>query len=178
MRFYEEKDLSKIIGHFKKDNNYYQVSYLDGDIVEYFNSDKNHEEELMNRMLKDAIERDKNLYEKYKNYLPKDLIQFILTLFALGLSTNIKFLFCTLFVFTIYQIKTSISDIIKYAELEKYHNYFLIKDDLEKEENKDILNVIEFEKMYQIPINPNTIDGYSALDMRTLKKEINRRKGI
>ena len=32
--------------------------------------------------------------------------------------------------------------------------------------------------MYQIPINPNTIDGYSALDMRTLKKEINRRKGI
>ena len=64
MKFNEDPDLSEIIGNYTRNNDYYKIEYLDGSISEYYNSDNKHEEILMYRMTKEALIRDKNLYEK------------------------------------------------------------------------------------------------------------------
>jgi len=63
----------------------------------------------------------------------------------------------------------------KLKELKKYKLYLSMKDDLEKEENEDILDVIEKEKIYQIPLDINSISKYSYYDIKLLKKELDRR---
>ena len=70
------------------------------------------------------------------------------------------------------------SDISKYKELSKYHNYLSMREELKKPENRDILDIIEFDKIYQKPLNITTVDDYSVTELKILKKEIDRRKNI
>lgn len=176
MKFNEDTDLSKIIKNYTRNNNNYKIKYLDGSISEYYNSDNKYEEILLNRMTKEALTRDKKLYEKYKKYLKIDLLEFLLSIFALDLSKDIKLIYCAVVIYISFLLIKSLKHIIKYIELEKYHDYLLIKEDLKKPENSNILDIIEFDKMYQKPLNISTVDDYNAIDLKILKKEINRRK--
>ena len=176
MKFNEDTDLSEIIGNYTRNNDYYKIEYLDGSISEYYNSDNKHEEILMYRMTKEALIRDKNLYEKYKKYIKTDLIKFLFSISILKISTKVELLFCIMFIYITFLIEKSLSDISKYKELSKYHDYLSIREDLKKIENRDILDIIEFDKIYQKPLNITTVDDYSAINLKILKKEINRRK--
>lgn len=176
MKFDENTDLSEIIKNYTRNNDHYKIEYLDGSISEYYNSDNKYEETLMYRMTKEALIRDKNLYEKYKKYLKIDLLEFLLSIFALGLSQNVKLIFCIAILYLPFLLAKSLKDITKYIELEKYHDYLSIREDLKKTENRDILDIIEFDKIYQKPLNITTVDDYSAINLKILKKEINRRK--
>ena len=53
-----------------------------------------------------------------------------------------------------------------------------MREELKKPENRDILDIIEFDKIYQKPLNITTVDDYSVTELRILKKEIDRRKNI
>lgn len=175
MKFDKKEDISNTISNFEKNGNYYTINYLDGNTIEYYNSNENHEKELLDRMLENAIKRDKNMYAKYQKQIILDITNTLITVFLLGLCKNLTIFFCLAFLSLI--VKT-ISDLIKYNELDKYHDYIIIKDDLEKKENSNILDIIEVDKIHQVPINLNTIDEYSNRNIKILKREIERRKEI
>ncbi len=180
MRFYDNQEQDKILGRYKVNGTNYKKYYLDGSRAEYSSFEDNHEEELKKIMLEQSIKRDKELYKTYKDKLKKDTLELSLILLGLAITSedNLMFLYCILFILLLIKAKMSIDNLIKYKELNKYHNYLIIKEDLEKEENSNILDIIEFEKIYQIPININTLDDYSDRDIKILKKEIERRKNV
>lgn len=176
MKFSEDTDLSKIIGNFTKNDNYYKIEYLDGSVAEYYNSDDKHDKILMNRMLKDAIERDKNLYKKYKKYLINDIIKFLGTVYLLNLSRQIQLLYCLSFILNVISIVQFRKNLRNYLELKKYHDFLNIKNELEKNENKDITKLIEIDNFFKEDLNINNLDNYSNADLSLLKKELKQRK--
>ena len=130
-------------------------------------------------MLDQAIKRDNELYYKYKKYLIGDLMALLITTtsFAFATKGNMQLLACSLFILNIFYLKYVINNISKYNELKKYHIFLEIKDELDKEENKNILDVIEFDKIYQDPkgIKIDNLDNYSSHDISMIKKELKRR---
>ena len=63
-------------------------------------------------------------------------------------------------------------------DIKKYRMYLDIKEDLEKKENSDIYDIIEFDKFLQVKLDLTTIDKYRYSDVKALKKEINRRNNL
>ena len=179
MKFYDDKtEDDKIIEYLESFRNCYVVKYLYNDDIDIFYSENRYEKKKI-EMLDQAIKRDKELFGKYKNYSLQCLFTFNLSLVAFAFSTkgNLQYISCLLFIISIFYGFNLINDLKKYFELKKYHNFLEIKDDLKKEENKDILNVIEFDKYYQNPkgIEIDTLDEYSCHDIHVIKKEIKRR---
>ena len=179
MKFYDGKKAEdNIIEYIKeRNNNFYEIKYLNQDYAELrnvVNIDKDREEMSMQ-----AIERDKELYKRYRYYCIRDLVCYLSDLAALAIAfRGSRQLFaCVFFVFGYYFFNELMKDKDKYFELKKYRKFLSIRDELKKEENKNILDVIEFEKIYQDPrgIIIDNLDNYSLTDISLIKKELKRR---
>lgn len=178
MNFYDGKEEETIKEYKKHNNGYYEITYLNGESDYYYNDDPNHEEEIKEKMISQIIKRDLKFYNKCKIDYIGSTIVFLASL-PLSLESLKKDLTIVFIIATIIGAK-SLMELCenrkKLKELKKYRMYLEIAEELEKEENKNILDVIEFDKMYQVPLNLNTLDGYKNWEIKTLRKEINRRK--
>ena len=183
MKFYDDKTIDdKIIEGIKLYNYCYEVKYLNNDNTILKNLTENNLENDRIEMLRQAMERDLELYNSYKKNVIRDLLAFSFSSLSFVFSTSGKsqLLFCLLFTISIYFGNTLVSDLKKYIELKKYHIFLEIKDELKKKENNDILNVIEFDKLYQDPkgIVIDNLDNYSIFDIKIIKKELKRRSSF
>lgn len=179
MNFYEGKE-KEIIKKYSKNNDWYEILYLNGECDYYYNPKKEHELEIQEKMLKQAIKRYDELYKKYKSDNIKSTILFLISLPTSYLSISRNLLINFLISSLIASIAlTSMNDLRKkLKELKKYKIFIEIRKDLEKSENRNILDIIEFDKMYQKPLNINTLDEYNLWEIKCLKKEIDRRNKI
>ena len=177
MRFYDGKNANdSIIESIKEYNNYYEVKFLYDDDSYLINKK---EKDVKLEMLLQAQQRDEELYKKYNKAIVEDIGTYGLSVLATALATNgnAQFLSCFLFVASIYFCKSLRKDLRKHYELKKYHIFLDIRKELLKPENKDILDVIEYDKYFQDPrgIVIENLDHYSCSEMKDVKKELKRR---
>lgn len=180
MKFYDNKtNDDKIIEWIKETENNYEIKLLDNDNIIKLEKNNLVYNEKIKEMLEQATKRDKELYYKYKKHLVGDIKALVkaTVLFAFISKGNTQLLGCILFVIYLFYLKYVINDLSKYNELKKYHTFLEIKEELEKRENVDILDVIEFDKIYQDPrgIKIDNLDNYSSHDISMIKKELKRR---
>lgn len=172
---YDNEDISKVIKHFKKENNNYTIKYLDGTTTKYYNSNENHEQELLNRMLNDAIKRDKEYYSNYKKNKLIEIASYMTTILFFIQTNNIAYkqiniLFWIGIILSF--LSLSITAKIKYQskEIKKYHDYLSIINKLYKNENMDL--IVEFEKNNGYVLSINNLDLYSSEEIKHLVKNI------
>lgn len=187
MRFYDGKDPKEILGGYESrpinkfqdsDSDYLFVvkKYLDG------RSDGSYEnksilKELDDKLLELAKKRDEETFVDTRFAFDKDLMIFLLTapVAIAGAMTGVWTIFVIAGLISLHYGSKLPKELSKLNELKKYRLYISMMDELAKDENKNILDVIEFEKLYQVPLSINTLDRYSYGDMKVLKKELKRR---
>lgn len=169
MTFYDKKDLSKLISHYEFEDNKYVVEYLDGDYVKYYNSNKNHYKELNEKLLKQAISRDKDMYKFHKKL---SNIRFILSvlLSAIGIGFIFSYPALILICFCFICIINNCGFFNKYNELKKYHDYLEIEEKLRN--NHSILKKLGYDTIYDLPLNINTLDYYPNSAINMIKKYV------
>lgn len=179
MTFYYGKNLDEIIKNFTNDNYNYNIKYLDDSETTYYCTNEERKKELEFKMLEQAIKRDFIMYEPIETTLSLRFLSLITGSIACAFTFNSQLilLFCINFLLLIYNINKYIEGKNKLNELKKYRLYFEICEELEKEENKGITDILEFDKIYQKPIlNINTIDEFSLKDVKKINDEIIKRK--
>ena len=174
---YDEGKENETIKNYTKDGIWYEIVYLNNESDYYPNEDPNHELEIQERILKQAIEREEELLKKYNK---DEIISTILFLISLP-TAYISMTKAPMIIFLVSSIVAFLSGkkLIKtrkrLKDIKKYRMYLDIKEDLEKKENSDIYDIIEFDKFLQVKLDLTTIDKYRYSDVKALKKEINRR---
>lgn len=170
---YDNEDISKVIKHFKKENNNYTIKYLDGTTTKYYNSNENHEQELLNRMLNDAIKRDKEYYSNYKKNKLIEIASYMTTILFFIQTNNIAYkqiniLFWIGIILSF--LSLSITAKIKYQskEIKKYHDYLSIIEKLDKENNANL--IIDYGNGKEKILNINNLDFYSNNEIKLLLK--------
>ena len=179
MKFYEGKE-DTAIKEYTKEGIWYEIVYLNKESDYYPNEDPNHELEIQERIIKQAIEREKELLKRY-NY--EEIISSII--FFMSLPTTcigwtkgpLNLLIISGIISVLSAIKL-IKTKRRLKDIKKYRMYLDMKEDLEKKENKDIYKILEHESCYQIDLDLKTIDKYSYGDVKTLKKEIEKRNNL
>lgn len=180
MKFYDNKTYEdEIIEWMKEYKGCYEIKYLDDDHTVLIDKNRTNYQNKKVEMIRQAMERDKELYTKYRSFCIQDYVAYFTSLMAFALSTNgnKQLLSCLLIIIGVYFNWHLISDKRKLKELKKYRMFLDIRKDLEKKENKNILDVIEFDKLYQDPrgIVIENLDNYSYSDIKVIKKELKRR---
>lgn len=178
---YDGADTSKLIKRYKKDGNNYTIEYLNGDISTFYSTGDNDEQNIMNTMIEQIIERQDKI----------DIIS-INNLKHLGVCTSL-FSAVMLYANIIHEnrelllpILGLISGIIiskneskKIKELKKYKLFLeMTKDNPMRKVDDEWLDYIEFDKLYQIPLNVNTVDDYSYSDIKLLSKKMKEKNDI
>lgn len=179
MKFYDEKE-STTIKSYQTNNKLYEITYLNGECDYYYNSDEKHALEIEEKILKQILKRDEDLYKKVKLENITSTITFLLSLplTFISFSKNSLILILASLILNAILLKQTITARNRIKELKKYRIFIEIKEELNKKENHNIYDIIEFEKEYQIELNLKTIDKFSYGDVKRLKKELDRRKTI
>lgn len=178
MTFYDNEDLSNIIKEYRFKDNRYIIRYLDNSVSEFVCTKDNYNKILEEKMYNQAKDRNEKLYNKVKKELYLSLQMGCLSFMSLVFThkSNILFMDCLIIILLIYSLKEIKNNAKKLHELYKYKLYISIKKDLEKEENKTILDILDYDKFFQNPVlNLSNLDTYSLSDIKTLKKEIDLR---
>lgn len=181
MTFYYGKDLGKIIKHYSGEAYNYKIKYLDGSEVGYYCPDEKRGEILEKIMLTQAENRDKVMFEIMDDSIKLRTLSIITNSIACAFTfnTHLLMLFCLNFILLIFNLKNYIDEKTKLNELKKYRIFLAIQEELKKEENKGITDILSFDKIYQIPIlNINTIDEFSLKDVKKINEELTKRKKL
>lgn len=174
---YDNADLSRTIKDFYRDGMAYYVNYLDGSSSNYVCSSETEEERLKDLMVEQALDRqgmmkirDVELLEKMNvaaafisaagisimaNYEQYALSALLLggTFATVGKARKLK---CQLY------------------ELKKYKLFLEMSDDVARGNGEIPLEVVDHDKIYQVPLGINTVDRYSYGQVKTLYKEFYR----
>ena len=180
MKFYDGKTSNDEIIESLKERPYnYEVKFLHDKNIYSFSKLDPDSQHLLFEMLCQAKERDEELYNKYKGVIYQDIAAYLAALVGTAFLTNgnSQLLSCFLFMATVYFWYNLKKDIRKKFELKKYHIFLDIRKELQKPENKNILDIIECDKIYQDPrgVTLENLDDYSYFDIKTIKKELKRR---
>ena len=181
MTFYHEKDLGKIIKEFNVDGYNYNIKYLDGTETNYYCTDELKINELEETMIKQAIRRDDYYYDLIQTEIKRSaaIINLLSASTILAVHSNAILIVCLNLVMLIAKLKKYIKDKSKLKELKKYRLFLNMYKELKKDENKNITDILQFDKIYQIPIlDVNTIDDFSLKDVETINDELKKRKEL
>ena len=171
-----EQEESQIIKTVTKEGKNYYVEYLDGTISGYNNFEINHLEELEEKMISQAKERQNLEYKNTREIEIKYLIMLLPTLILSNISYN-KDLFLlaslsyTVAIISLYQLRKNrkrIKEFKKYKILLKNYNFI--------KEHPELQEVVEFEPYDQKEINIFNIDDYSLFAMKEVEIEIKKLK--
>lgn len=172
-------DKAKIIKEIEHQGCNYLVTYLDGKSAQYISYDENEYEKLRNIMIDQAIERQNNIdiddlsFKKGLSIM-SSLVLLNGYIYVNGVdNSNITLLLILLLIICRYNYKENSR---KLKELKKYKLFLEMIDDLDYINNSNILKSVEPENIYQIPLDINTLDRYSYSEIKTIKKELKKRK--
>ena len=132
-------------------------------------------------MLEQAKERQNaynldNLSFYNKIYLSSEILSSALAVLNLN-EQNYKAIFGYSFLLLlVLGVKLHKTNSKKLKELKKYKLFFEMEKDLSIINNSAFLKCIEFENMYQIPVDIETIDSYTYGEMKSIYKEYKKRK--
>lgn len=184
MTFYDGKELDeKIIGNYTFfGDDAIRVNYLFTDeVINYYCvKARNIEAEISEIMMKQALDRDKELYSSIYKETIKNIIEALSTVIPYTMSRviGVQFIGCLSFILGLVSLISFSNNYEKLKELKKYRLYFKIKDELEKDENSDITKIIEFDPIYRKPINIGSLDEFTYSDVKKLKKELVKRNSV
>lgn len=173
---YLDADSSKIIKSFSVDGYNYTIIYLDGSVSQYTSYSENEKFRLTKIMLDQAIDRQENMDEKY---LVKSMkvcyLNSILSAILGGFNlVNRNTIGAIIFIIkSLIELKYSMSINKKVNELKKYKLFLEMVKDLDEINKSGILKCIEFENIYQIPLDITTVDEYSYSDIKKIYKKCN-----
>lgn len=177
---YDGADLSTIIAGYKKDGHNYHIEYLDSSTTDYVSYDDNEEKKIINKMVQQAVDRKNNLNyedETIKNYSYL-AISAISEMSSLNCTKEERhFLAAMFFILSFSSFAFYVTEREKIKELKKYKMFLeMTKDNPSKGLNDEWLNYIECDKIYQIPMNINTLDNYNYSDVKYIYKKFNFKK--
>ena len=173
---YLDCDISKTIKSFSVDVYNYTIIYLDGSVSQYTSYNENEKLRLTKIMLDQAIDRQKNMDEKHliknmKLYYLNSILSVILVGFNI---VNRNTIVAIIFILkSLIELRTSMSINKKVNELKKYKLFLEMVKDLDEINKSGILKCIEFENIYQIPLDITTVDEYSYSDIKKIYKKYN-----
>lgn len=167
------KNKSVFIKRYEKDGREYKVEYLDGSVATYICPDDDHEQFIIDTML-EQINNTCTIqnYDKEKFKRDANIISAITSSILLSVSThNNEELAGAVMLLVAY---FNICGIIKHKNnlktLKKFKMFLEMHPDLDKINKSDFLKCIEFDNMYQIPLNINTLYDYNYGDVKILYK--------
>ncbi len=171
---YPGADLDKIIKFYEIDGVNYHVEYMDGSTNDYVCYDQNEEQRLIETMIYQAIIRQKMtlLFKDFSRETFTAILHSILlgamAISAFSHSNNITTIF-GLMNFVLFA--SSIKMHKRNYELLKYQYYLEMYLSGYFNDNPEVLNKLEFDKIYQIPLTINTLDKYSYGDIKRVWKK-------
>lgn len=172
---YDSADLSRIIKNFRQDGYNFYVEYLDGSVSEYYCANDEEYNRLINLMLEQALDRQKNMNVEYLE-INKNLAGIISLLLSYLTSLSVERKQATLALISFILLIISCKDIKtkrrKIKELKKYQIFFEIMDEIKEVNETELLRCVEFEPMYQIPLTINHLDEYSYGEMKRIRKNL------
>ena len=164
-----------IIKDYVKNGDNYTVSYMDGSESSYYCVEENHGEILRQTMLLQAYERQ-GLESINMMKTRKDLSLVALLLSVLCTVSFIKNKHAALSPFTILLMAGLLIKRSEYAyklkELKKYKLFFELLPHLDDINRTEFLKHIEFDTMYQTPLDINTVDEYTYGEMKAIYKRV------
>lgn len=171
---YLDCDISKIIKSFSVDGCNYTIIYLDGSISQYTSYNENEKLRLTEIMLNQAIDRQENIDEKHliKSIEAGYLTSIISVILGGIYLVNRNTIGIIIFILkSLIELKFSMSINKKVNELKKYKLFLEMVKDLDEINKSGILKCVEFENIYQIPLDITTIDEYSYCDIKKIYKK-------
>ena len=176
---YDDANLGLVIKKFSYNGCNFYVEYLDGSSSEYYCSNENEYSRLMNLMLEQALERQEKMNSSHLEINKKlgNVIRLLLSyLTVLSLDRQKDLLALVAFVFLIISTVDVREKKKKIQELKKYQMFLDIVGKLDEVNETELLKCVEFEPMYQIPLNINTLDEYSYGEMKRIRKNFDELK--
>lgn len=169
-----ESDISRIIKSFSVDGYNYTIIYLDGSISQYICYNENEKIRLTKIMLEQAIYRQENINEEHlikimqTGYANALLSMILGGIYLVNINTIGTIVFMLI---SLIELRVSIGSHSKLNELKKYKLFLEMAKNLDSINQSRILKCIEFENIYQIPLDITTIDEYSYSDIKRIYKE-------
>ena len=174
-------DLSKIIKNYTKTGDMYIVEYFDESYSQYESLDRDEEKRLKTIMINQALERDnsyniKNVSISNKLNIANSLMSTLLLSYTLYREKQLLSIL-TIIALT-YGLKCLSDNAEKIRELKKYKLFFEMMNDLEIVNNSKVLKAVEFDNIYQMPFDINTLDRYSYNQVKDIYKSYYKVKKI
>lgn len=175
MKFYDDKE--NIISNYERCYNNIVVKYLDGEEKIYNAEEKNN---IETKMIEQAQDRDKELYEEIYWKNKKNILKFAYSFIPMiiSLRLNLKLIYYVMVVYAIIKSYDLVKTNVRLKELKKYRLFLEMRKELEKNENSDITKVVEMDPYLRKDININTLDEFSYTEVKDIKKELKRRNKI
>lgn len=170
---YDEADLSTTIRNFKYDGNYFKVQYLDGSSANYFCIRRTEKERLEDLMIEQAVDRQGMMPQRELKHI-KNLSFSTAAIATIALTMSNRsngYALSTLaFAGACFGICNYRQLSSRVNELKKYELFLELRQDMTAQDEQSLLDTIEFDHFYQIPLNINTLDEYSYRDVKRLHK--------
>ena len=172
---YEGADLSTTIKKVSKNGFNYHVEYMDGSENNYYCSNASEYEKLMNLMLAQIKLREEKMNLETLNF-KQTIVRFVFLLSnylnVLAISRQKDLISLISILIAIISLK-DLNDVRKkIAELKKYRLFIDMMDELKTVNESELLECVEFDHMYQIPLDIYHIDEYSYGDMKRIRKNL------
>ena len=181
MTFYHDDNLGNVINKFTNNGYNFSLEYLDGSEVNYYCTDLNRVKDIEKKMLEQAKERDEIYFDVIEKEVKRSLSIIYLLLSSTFLASYNKaiLVICLNILLLIITSKNYFKNKKRLDELKKYRLFLSMYEDLKDDKNKNIVDILEFDKIYQHPfLTFNTIDNFKLSEVEGIKKEIIRRKEL
>lgn len=161
---YDEANLSKTIKKLQNNGDSYSIEYLDGSSSCYFCSNSNELQKIKDIMIEQAKERQENMDVKNFDFIKSTYLSgSVISSLAVSLAQNknkniLSGFFLAFLLFNIYKYRDSSK---KIKELKKYKLFLELLPNLNEVNTSEILKCIEFDNIYQVPIDITNLDEYS-----------------
>lgn len=174
---YDGADWSTTIGRYRTCGNAYHIDYLDGSCSDYYSSNPNESQKIEQIMMEQAIDRAGAM--KIENLrLERGIITVTAAVSSFGLSVFYSKQALGLAAIAMGGMATSIYSFrekgVILHELKKYKMFLEMESELSEAEKSKLLDLIEPDRIYQIPLTINNLDSYSYGTIKTIYKEFNK----
>lgn len=162
-----------LIKKYEKDGNCYKIEYMNGDISKYYCSSDSYEQELIDKMFEQikSEQSQKNVeratFRRNRNIVSSGVATL---LFSTSIHNNKELSAIVMMLVAYYSLCRVFTHQKRINELKKIKMFLEMNPYLDKINKSDFLKCIEFDTMYQTPLNINTINDYSYGDVKILYK--------
>lgn len=178
---YDGAKEEEIIKNYVRSGNYYQIEYLDGNVVTYVSFDENEEDNLKNQMLKQAQEREEKTDIKDDRLIRAGGL-ILAGISCLGVAVYMAKKYPELAVISsataVWGFSLASCNKEKLKELKKYKMFLeMVKNVPEHQLDNSWTELSSVDKIYQIPVmNINTIDNFEYSDVKQIYKKFKSNK--